>query len=129
MPEVIIHIEGARDQIFDGTLVGEAIVEAHELPAGDRWTRVALWELTNGDWVAARFRPGVATIEPDEVGETKRVQPNREPAMYGGPENDEERINLMRGRVMDFLEWSWLAKQFAASLGWPATLNINPPAR
>lgn len=85
----------------------------------DRWTRLELWELKSGTWVAASIgcsdRKGEVDIGTIEVVRTHET-------IEGDINTDDERVEVGEDRrrleVLHFFGWTWLAKKLAEQLGW-----------
>lgn len=107
------------DARFAGRLLGSVdsnTLKSREKAPG-RWTRLELWELESGNWVAAAIgcsdRPGEFDLGDVEVIRTHAVE---------GEAGEGERAELSpadrRVAVMRFFGWTWLAKALAEQLGW-----------
>ena len=116
------------DVRFTGRLLAEVDSDTEGRDGGrtnkGRWTRLQLWELESGAWVAASIgcsdKPGeidIGDVEkiPTHVVVDEGTQDERLPA------GDEER----QRRVMEFFGWSWLAKKLAERMGWDVVETIE----
>lgn len=117
------------DVRFRGRLIASADSreEDRDVRKRDRphWTRLELWELESGAWVAASIgcsdKPGeidigdVLTITPDGANAAPGMAVAE--AWHGGPKPKEI-------QVMDFFGWTWLAKRLADKAGWDVVEEI-----
>lgn len=109
------------DVRFTGRLLGEVDSDTEGRDAGrtnrGRWTRLQLWELASGTWVAAAIG---CSDKPNEIDLGDIVVVPTDVDSYEGTPDERlaaDESERMR-RVMAFFGWSWLAKKLADQLGW-----------
>lgn len=129
---VEITRKDAPDVRFRGKLIADADSRddtRQERRQKDRWTRLEVWELESGDWVAASIgcsdKPGEI-----DVGEVQRIRlaeeemrPIGEDGKEGAPEKRSP--ESMQRSAMSFFGWSWLAKALARNAGWDVVERIE----
>jgi hypothetical protein len=123
----------APDVRFRGKLLGEIdsrqVDERQRARDSDRYTKLELYLLEGGNWVAAKVacsdRTGEVDIaavkllaksrtEPRNMSDLEFLQDRHMPAFVSVEKSEEER----RREALEAFGWTWLAKAFADKMGW-----------
>lgn len=129
--DVEITRKDAPDVRFRGRLIAEADSKEETRQAGrekTRWTRLEVWELESGDWIAASIgcsdKPGEI-----DVGDYRRIARASGATIDLGDDLTVEPydggVDAMHRQAMEFFGWSWLAKALARNAGWDVVEQIR----
>lgn len=126
--DVEIARKDAPDVRFTGRLLAEVDSDTEGRNGGrtnrGRWTRLQLWELKSGTWIAAAIGCSDRQGEID-IGEIERIPPVNA-GSRGFTEDRTIGSEMDRAnRVMQFFGWTWLAKKLADQLGWDTVEVID----
>jgi len=115
---------GASDIIVHGELIGSISAQQSQMKIGDVWTDLDVWQLSDGDWLAARSQTtlDVHGLTFSEVHRIRR--PNVGDSFTSEVASESEAQGILVLRAMTFFGWSWLAKDLADQLGWQITESI-----
>jgi hypothetical protein len=107
--EVTLARKDKPDVRWTGRLIAEVDSDRERRDGGHRnsarWTRLQLWELKDGAWLAATI--GCSDREGEvDIGDVLRIP-----------------LTTVNGvapwhEAMEFWQWSWLAKKLAERMGW-----------
>jgi hypothetical protein len=120
LPETVTLARKDKPDVrWTGRLLAEVDSDTESRDGGGskrRWTRLQLWELESGAWLAASIGCSDRDGEVD-IGDVALIR-SHHPTRGAPPVAPERGADERRKEVMEFFGWSWLAKKLAKQMGW-----------